>query len=77
MSQKKPYPIKDARVRISPFMKRKNQTIKEAKKVIREKEKAYQSGENIGFTYTSSLKSMGRIPRLDGTYTLGTKYKNV
>lgn len=31
----------------------------------------------IGFTATSSLKSMGRIPRSHGGYELGAKYQNI
>ena len=38
-------------------------------------EKKFRKGQSIGFTYVSSLKSMGRIPRSDGCYTLGTKYQ--
>jgi len=38
-------------------------------------EKKFQKGLSIGFTYVSSLKSMGRIPRSNGCYTLGNKYR--
>jgi hypothetical protein len=38
-------------------------------------EKANARGASIGFTARSSLKSMGRIPRKDGCYVLGKKYK--
>jgi hypothetical protein len=71
----KPFAVKDARVKISPFAKGK--TLKEAKAMIREKRAAYKKGEEIGFTYVSSLKSQGLIPRADGTYKLGGKYKNL
>jgi hypothetical protein len=37
-------------------------------------EKKFRKGQSIGFTYVSSLKSMGRIPRSNGCYILGNKY---
>lgn len=30
---------------------------------------------SVGFTITSSLKSMGLVPRSDGKFRLGEKYK--
>jgi hypothetical protein len=71
----KPFPIKDSRVKNSPFAKGK--TLQEAKSMIKEKKAAYNRGEQIGFTYVSSLKSQGLIPRSDGLYKLGEKYKNL
>lgn len=53
------------RVELSPFS-----SMEQAKK----SEKAYNQGKKIGFTFTSSLKSMGRIPRSHGKYELGDKY---
>lgn len=41
---------------------------------VKEAERKYKRGESIGFTATSSLKSMGRIPRSSGCYVLGEKY---
>jgi hypothetical protein len=38
-------------------------------------EKMAASGRRIGFTATSSLKSMGRMPRANGCYELGAKYQ--
>jgi len=34
----------------------------------------FKSGKSIGFTATSSLKSMGIIPRSSGCYEIGNKY---
>ena len=61
----KPFPIKQERVEKSPF-----KDIKKLKCVLTR----YKAGENIGFTYISSLKSMGLIPRSSGVYQLGKKY---
>lgn len=71
----KPIGWQRARVEISPFAKGKN--ITDATTFAKQKERDYNSGKNIGFSYTSSLKSMGRIPRSNGEYVLGAKYKNV
>lgn len=38
-------------------------------------ERDYHAGKSVGFTARSSLKSQGRIPRTDGCYVLGNKYK--
>jgi hypothetical protein len=62
----RPIPWSSAAVAISPF-----QTLERAK----EAEKAHKRNESIGFTATSSLKSMGRIPRSSGLYEVGEKYK--
>jgi len=62
----KPFPIKKERVEISPFKTRsKLQQILEK----------YRKNEKVGFTYESSLKSMGLIPRNHGHYELGMKYQ--
>lgn len=63
-----PYSVSKARSEISPM-----KSVEKVKKVLRR----FKEGEAIGFTYTSSLKSMGLIPRSDGTYTLGDKYKDI
>lgn len=60
---------------ISPFAK--SRSVAEASSLAKQKEKEYKAGKKIGFTYVSSLKSMGRIPRASGQYVLGDKYKNV
>lgn len=61
----KPFPICKIRVEKSPFRNLEK---------LREILKKYKKGEPIGFTYTSSLKSMGLIPRSNGEYVLGPKY---
>ena len=43
-------------------------------KRAKEAETKYKAGQSIGFTAISSLKSLGRIPRSNGCYVLGTKY---
>jgi len=68
---RKPFPIKASRVNISPF--RGNIP------AVREAMQLYNKGGQsaIGFTKTSSLKSMGLIPRSTGLYVLGDKYVGV
>lgn len=63
---KLPFPITDSRVKKSP--------LKTVKKVI-EILNNYNHGINIGFSRISTLKSMGLIPRNNGFYQLGQKYK--
>ena len=63
----RPFPFQTRRVQKSPF-----RTLKNAKKA----EQSLKKGKSIGFTATSSLKAMGRIPRSSGCYTLGPKYVN-
>jgi len=60
-----PYSWSSQRVSKSPF-----KSMADAKNA----EKRYKAGQNIGFSYVSSLKSMGRIPRSNGSYELGQKY---
>lgn len=36
----------------------------------------YKNGLSIGFTWKSSLKSKGLIPRSSGKYLLGSKYSS-
>jgi hypothetical protein len=56
------YPWRSAFIQKSPF-----KTLKAAKR-------AYKSAHR-GFTATSSLKSMGVLPRSNGCFTLGDKYR--
>jgi hypothetical protein len=60
-----PYKLSPQRVAISPFP-----TIQKASEALQK----YHKNEKIGFTYISSLKSMGLIPRSNGQYILGKKY---
>jgi hypothetical protein len=46
-------------------------------KRVKNAERKYKRGRQIGFTARSSLKSMGRIPRSSGCYVLGDKYANL
>jgi hypothetical protein len=62
------FPLRDAWIRISPFKSRQS---------VLQTEKKYMSGKSIGFTALASLRSMGRLPRSDGTYRVGDKYKTV
>jgi hypothetical protein len=64
----RPVPLSAAAVAISPF-----KTIERAKAA----ETAYKQDKSIGFTATSSLKSMGRIPRASGQYEVGAKYRDL
>jgi hypothetical protein len=66
MSQNKPFPYRDVWIRASPF---------KDKKTIVTIEKKYKNGQSIGFTALASLRSMGRLPRSNGVYMLGQKYK--
>lgn len=61
-----PYPITKSRAALSPM-----KTVLKVKATLAR----YAKGESIGFTLRSSLKSMGLIPRSDGVYRLGNKYK--
>jgi hypothetical protein len=61
-----PYKIESTRIIKSPFLS--------AEQVMDAIQK-YKRGISIGFTRISSLKSMGLIPRSDGKYKLGEKYK--
>lgn len=67
-----PFPVRKILVNASPF--RGNMSL------VREKISQYKNPktrDKVGFTFTSSLKSMGLIPRVDGTYELGEKYKKI
>ena len=61
----KPFPFDKSRISKSPM-----KNIKKTKEILEK----YYKGKSIGFTYISSLKSLGLIPRKDGTYKLGQKY---
>jgi hypothetical protein len=63
---KKAYSLNTRKVARSPF-----RSINTAKKAL----KRYTRKQPIGFTATSSLKSMGIIPRASGCYELGAKYE--
>lgn len=39
--------------------------------------KKYKEHAPVGFSIIASLKSMGLIPRSNGTYCLGDKYRNL
>lgn len=63
-------------LRHSPFAKG-NRTDAEILRLAKSIQRKYQQGVTVPFSYVSSLKSMGRIPRSDGTYTLGDKYRKL
>jgi len=70
-TQRKPFPLKETWVRASPFS---------SVSATRRAEYLYRTrgGQKaIGFTATSSLKSMGRIPRSTGWYVVGEKYRKI
>lgn len=62
----RPYSISSRRVMKSPF-----RNIKTLKKTLTK----HRKGKKIGYTQRSSLRSMGLIPRANGKYQLGNKYK--
>jgi hypothetical protein len=64
--KKTPYSIQKQRVVKSPF--RSTQKVKEALQ-------KYKKGNSIGFTYVSSLKAMGLLPRSNGNYEISKKYQ--
>jgi len=61
----KPFPIRLQNIEKSPFA-----NMESVQKAL----KHHKNNVNIGFTYVSSLKSMGLLPRKDGFYRLGKKY---
>ena len=70
ISRSRAFPINKIMVDISPF--RGNISL------VKEKISQYKNKNTrskVGFTFVSSLKSMGLIPRSDGKYTIGDKYK--
>jgi len=64
--KQKAFAWKTSSVAKSPF-----KTLKAAKKA----ESSAKAKKPIGFTATSSLKAMGRLPRSNGCYMLGPKYE--
>jgi hypothetical protein len=62
----KPFSIEIERIKISPF--------KDLNSVKNTLKKWKKNKKSIGFTFKSSLKSMGLIPRTSGKYELGNKY---
>lgn len=69
----RPYAWNVENIKESPFM-RGSMGVKEALAKAKQAEKDYKQGASIGFTYVSSLKAMGRIPRSDGIYKKSEKY---
>jgi len=63
--KKTPFGWNSNNVKKSPF-----KTLRNAKQA----ERSFHAKRSIGFTATSSLKAMGRIPRSSGCYLLGPKY---
>ena len=72
-----PFAALDARIALSPFARKRSRTAQEARQLVRRTVRRWRAGESIGFTYVASLRSMGLIPRADGTYRLGLKYCEV
>ena len=64
----KPFPWNKNRVKKSPF-----KTMKKAQASY----DSWKKGNPIGFSASSSLKSMGKIPRASGKYELGEKYARI
>ena len=60
------FPIDPKKVKKSPL-----KTVDRVRRTL----KAFKAKKQIGFTARSSLKSMGLIPRSNGLYVLGEKYK--
>ena len=63
-----PFPYRKEWIRASPF---------KTKERVIQAENKYKKGISIGFTALASLRSMGRIPRTNGMYLVGDKYKNL
>jgi hypothetical protein len=64
----KPYPVSEKFATHS-----KLQTVTKVRFYL----KKYKEKAPVGFSIIASLKSMGLIPRSDGTYRLGDKYQNL
>lgn len=62
----RPFPVSPVRTRKSPF-----KSPLKAKKALQD----YKKGKSIGFTYVSSLKAMGLLPRANGKYEISPKYQ--
>lgn len=63
----KPYGWNTRKIAKSPF----RGNMRRARSTLR----AHRAGKSIGFTARSSLKSMGILPRSNGCFVLGTKYR--
>lgn len=59
----------------SAFAWKASSVAKSPFKTLKAAKKAAASKKPIGFTATSSLKAMGRLPRSNGCYKLGPKYE--
>ena len=75
-TREKPFPWNNKFIKLSPFYTA-NKTILLALEDAKAKEKAFNDGKKIGFSWENSLKSMGRLPRKKGKYELGDKYCRV
>ena len=64
----KPFKQNENAAKRSPF-----RSLNSVKKSL----KKFKQKKSIGFTPTSSLRSMGLIPRSSGCYEVGDKYKNI
>ena len=64
-----PYPISALFCKYSPM-----KTTSKVRHYLKQYKKDHRS---VGFTITSSLKSMGLVPRSDGKFRLGEKYKKI
>jgi hypothetical protein len=62
----RPYPWDKNLIAKSPF---------KSKAAAQRAETLHKMGESIGSTQLSSLRAMGRLPRSDGRYELGKKYR--
>jgi hypothetical protein len=63
---KRPYGLSPERIRKSPF-----KSPLKAKQALND----YKKGKSIGFTYVSSLKAMGLLPRTNGKFIISKKYQ--
>jgi hypothetical protein len=66
--KKTPFKINEKAALKSPF-----RSLSSLKKTL----KKYKQKKSIGFTATSSLRSMGLIPRSNNCYLIGDKYKKL
>ena len=64
----KAFPLNQKRIAKSPFS-----SVDKVKQSIQK----YKKGQKIGFTYVSSLKAMGLIPRANGLYEVSAKYQKL
>ena len=64
-TKNRPFAIQKSRVSKSPFS-----SVGKVKQILQK----YKRGQSIGFTFVSSLKAMGLIPRTNGKYEISKKY---